>query len=78
MIGPLKANIDIAETMIRLLQNNTICLDMVKTIQVTSKLVLFHAQDLLDQRFLEGSMFNAVYTQDSVTKAIDEIIGMVQ
>ena len=33
---------------------------------------------MLDQRFLENRRFNAIYTQDSVSEAINEIIDIIR
>ena len=78
MIGPLKVNMDLCENMINHLQGNLECLEMAKIIKVTSNIILFHAHDMLDQRFLESGMFTPIYTQDSVTEAIKEVIEAMQ
>ena len=77
MIGPLKVNVEICDNLIKYLQENLVCLEMAKTIKVTSKLLLFHAHDMLDQRFLESGMFTPIYTHDSVTVAINEVIEVI-
>ena len=38
---------------------------------------MFHATDMLDQRKLEHGMFTPVYTHDSVTLAIKEIVETI-
>ena len=60
MIGPLKTNVHIAESLMRLLSDNPACLELVQMIGITSKLIMFQAHDMLDQRFLENGMFTPI------------------
>ena len=48
MIGPLKASIDVAENLKRHLQDDPKYYGLANTIIVSSKLILFQANDLLD------------------------------
>ena len=57
MLGPLKANVEVAENLIRHLDDPQ-CREMAQIIEISSKLILFHANDLLDQRFLQNGYFS--------------------
>ena len=52
MIGPLKANIEFAENLKRLCREDPVNCELANIIVISSKLLLFHANDLLDHRFL--------------------------
>ena len=77
IIGPLKANIDVAENL-RRHQESLKCKEMAKMVVISSKLILFHANDLLDQKFLQNGLFTPVFTQDSPSEAIREIVEMMK
>ena len=47
-------------------------------ILISSKLVLFHANDLLDLRFLQTGSFHPHYSQSSPSDAILEIVCLVE
>lgn len=46
-------------------------------IQISSKLVLFHANDLLDLRFLNTGNFTPTFVQGSISTAVVEIVNLV-
>ena len=51
MLGPLKSNVEIADALMRHLSNPDLK-KQAQLISISSKLVLFHANDLLDLSFL--------------------------
>ena len=51
---------------------------MAKTIHFTSKLLLLHANDLLDLRIIENDGFAPVFMKDDICEAIFEIVSMVR
>ena len=57
MLGPLRANLEVSERLIRNLEQSKLR-EMAKTIHISSKLVMFHANDLLDQRIIQNGVFN--------------------
>ena len=46
-------------------------------IQISSNMLMLHAQDLLDQRIIENGGFVPIYTLSSVREAILEIVNLV-
>ena len=69
MIAPLKAQIDISrclyETLIKPEDKQ-----MAKTLNISSTMLLLHAQDLLDWRIIENGSFTPNYTHESIHKVI--------
>ena len=47
---------------------------MAQTISVSSKLILLHANDLLDQKIIENNAFEPFYEQGSVLDSVNQII----
>ena len=56
MIGPLKTSVDICKRLIGKLPNKEEK-RMIQTVLISSQLVLFHANDLLDKRIIENGGF---------------------
>ena len=77
IIGPLKANIDFAENLKRRCINDPKSCELAKLIVVSSRLILFHANDILDHKFLQNGQFTPVFIQDSVSESIQEIVEMM-
>ena len=65
MMGPLKANVNLCERLLGSVKNPK-QRKMIKTIFVSSQLVLLHASDLLDQRIIENGSFVPSYSLGSV------------
>ena len=47
-------------------------------IMITSKMAMFHANDMLDQNFIEKGRFTSAYSNGSVVEAIQEIVELVR
>ena len=60
ILTPLKVNIHIAEKLSKL-EDTSQLKEMAQIISVSSKLVLFHANDLLDHRIFESGKFVPAY-----------------
>ena len=56
MLAPLKANMEISMRLYKQLKNK-IEKQMAQTINISSNLLMLHAQDLLDQRIIENDSF---------------------
>ena len=78
MLGPLRANIDVAENLIRRCRNDPQYFDLANIIVISSKLLEFHANDLLDHRFLQNGLFTPQYTKGSASEAILEIAEVMK
>ena len=52
--------------------------DICESIFIQSKLVLMHANDLLDHRIIQTGTFIPAYTHDSVLNAVDEIVQIAR
>lgn len=52
--------------------------EMAHVIFISSKMILFHANDLLDQRFIQDGHFVPAYASGSVTAAVLEVVHVVQ
>lgn len=76
MLGPLKSNVEFAEYLIKHLKDPTLQKKS-ELILISSKLVLFHADDLLDLQFLETGNFSASYAQNNTKSTINEIVNLV-
>ena len=77
MVGPLKIIVELAEMLASFFNQNKLPSELkkiVQTILISSKLVLFHSNDLLDQRIIQSGAFVPSYSHGSVADAIDEII----
>ena len=81
MVGPLKIIVDLSGTLINYCDQYKLPSELKKiatTIQVSSKLVLFHSNDLLDQRIIQNGSFTPNYTHGSMSGAIEEIMTIVR
>ena len=77
ILTPLKVNIQIAEKLSKL-KDITQLKEMAQIVSVSSKLVLFHANDLLDHRIFESGNFAPAYIYSSVSNALLEIVEMMR
>ena len=61
MLGPLKANVEFSshlESKLKDIEHKKMC----KTINISSRMLLFHANDLLDHRILQNGHFIPAYS----------------
>ena len=65
MLGPLKSNVEFADTLCHHLKSATLK-KKAQLIAISSKMVLFHANDLLDLRFLQTGNFSPTFSNGSV------------
>ena len=65
ILTPLKVTVQIAERL-KTLEDVTQLPEMAQIVSVSSKLVLFHANDLLDHRIIQNGSFAPAYTNTSV------------
>ena len=77
MLGPLKTCVEISDHLQKKLPNQHEK-RMVQTMLVASQLVLFHANDLLDQRIIQNGSFTPDYQEGDICMAIMEIVNMVR
>ena len=77
MLGPLKSNVEFADTLSHHLKSTTLK-KKAQLIAISSKMVLFHANDLLDLRFLQTGNFTASFYLGSPSQAIREIVNLIQ
>ena len=52
--------------------------EIAQTVRLSSKFVLFHANNLLDQEFLQNGNFSPVYEYGSITKALHNVVQMIR
>ena len=52
--------------------------ELALTIHITNELLRYHIQDLLDQSVINNNGFKAMFVEASISKAIGEIILMIQ
>ena len=69
MLGPLRCNVEFAEQLVERI-HDPVLHRKAELIQISSKLVLFHTNDLLDLRFLHTGNFTPTFVQGSVLNAI--------
>ena len=77
MIGPLRAQRSISKTLQRLCTSLR-SKKLAKLIEISSKMLLLHTQDLLDQRIIENGGFMPAYSVECIHKTIIEIISLVK
>ena len=77
MLGPLRANIEISQVLYQSLSNMRLK-KLAQVLNVSSKLLLSHAQDLLDQQIIENNRFVPKYVEGSVSLAVLEIVQIVR
>ena len=77
MLGPLGANVQIAERLLKKLQDKEFK-RMVKTFLISSKLLMWHANDLLDQNIIENGTLIPNYQYGSANDAILELIPLIE
>ena len=81
LIGPLKINVEMAKRL--MLVANKVKLppqmrEMAQTIEISSKQVLLHANDFLDQQLIKHGKFTPHFTPGSVVFAINEVVKMMR
>ena len=78
MLAPLQTNVEVAERLVKFLKKSPKEMDMAQTILISSRMVMLHANDLLDQRIIENGIFVPAYEDGSIIEAIDEIVSLVR
>ena len=76
ILTPLKVTIQIAERL-KTLEDFSQLKEMAQIVSVSSRLVLFHANDLLDHKIIQNGSFAPAYTYTSVHEALLEIVDMI-
>ena len=77
IVTPLKVNINVAEKLSKLKDVSQLK-EMAQIVSVSSKLVLFHANDMLDHRLIQVGNFAPAYSFSSLEKALLEIVEMMR
>ena len=77
MLGPLGANVQIAERLLKKVQDKELK-KMAKTFLISSKLLQWHANDLLDQSIIENGRLVATLNYGSANEAILELVPLVE
>ena len=78
MLGPLKTNVILTDHLCKELKKDPRLLEMAKTVNVSSRLVLLHANDLLDQRIIQNNAFEPFYERRSVEQSAMQIIQLLK
>ena len=52
--------------------------EIVQTIYVSSKMLLMHTNDLLDQRIIENGSFVPILTKQSLAESISKVVHLVR
>ena len=76
MLAPLRANIDICQRLLRLVNEQEVK-KLIQIILVSSQMVTLHANDLLDQRIIKEGCFVPLYTSGSLLDSINEMIELM-
>ena len=77
LLGPLKSNVDFAEYLVKHLKDSRMR-KKAKLILISSKMIIFHANDMLDLRFLQTGNFTPSLSLGSASDAITEIVSLVE
>ena len=77
ILTPLKVNIQVAEKL-STLQDISQLKEMAQIVSVSSKLVLFQANNLLDHRNIQNGSFAPAYSCSSIPNALLEVVEMMR
>ena len=77
MLTPLQTNVELSNILMAKCKAQ-IEYDLAQTINTSSKMLILHTQDLLDQRIIELGTFQPSNNYSSLDEAISEMIFMVQ
>ena len=77
MLGPLKTNVEFSNRLVNLLRDKE-HKKMCQTINISSKMILLHANDLLDHSILQHGNFVPAYSPGSISTAILDIVEMIR
>ena len=78
MLSPLKSNVVQAENLLKKLKGKYKLMEMAQTIFISSKLLLLHANDLLDQNIIEKGGFEPQYTRCDLPSIIKQMVKLVR
>ena len=78
MLAPLKGIMEVSIRLFRKLKKQPKEKQLAQMIQISSNMLMLHAQDLLDQRIIENGGFVPRFTHSSVSDAINEIVNLVK
>ena len=73
MLCPLGANVLLAETLMKKVNDQSLK-EYVRSILISSKLVLLNVNDLLDQNIIQCGRFEPFFKNESVRNAVFEIV----
>ena len=80
MLSPLRVNVLLAEQILNNLKSkkDSTLREMSQTIYVSSKLMLLHANDLLDQSLIENGSFSPSFAKSSLAEAVLQMVKLVR
>ena len=76
MLGPLKSNEEAVTRLLAALKDPRL-ISLAKISLLSTKKVILHANDLLDQKLIQNGRFSPSYSPDSVSRAIVEIVKII-
>ena len=77
VLGPLKVNAECSLRILRLTDDPHLT-KIAKTIHFSSKLLILHSNDLIDQQIMNNDGFRPVFAHDDICKSVLEITDMVR
>ena len=77
MLVPLRACHEASKYLLKRMKH-TLDKELASTIHITNQLLRYHIHDLLDQSVISNNGFKAMFEKASISKAIGEIILMIQ
>ena len=80
MLTPLKSNVVLLEQLVQKMVGKKFVKyrEIVQTIYVSSKMLLMHTNDLLDQRIIENGSFVPILTKQSLAESISKVVHLVR
>ena len=76
LMTPLRVNVEMASQLLHCVEDPEL-IEMARIMHVNSKLVLLHANDLLDHRIIQNGKFVPEMKTHNVLEAINEIINIM-
>ena len=76
MLNPLAINVEVAERLIQQSDDGELK-DMAQVILVNSKIVMFHANDVLDHKMIQNGNFVPSKSYQFVSQTVLEIVQMM-
>ena len=79
MLSPLKSNVILTKRLVKefIIEDKRVK-KLIKTLEISSQLLLHHSYDLLDFHIIENGGFNSVPTKASLAQTVLDIVNLAK